>query len=145
MKTSFTGPIRPSFTGPDGSPKALATGISWESSRPGRSYRPDPPITPKVHSGFTMWGSARTHADRPVETNVFAVEIAVFDHRQDERSVFLWMAEPHGKGNDRCQAFARRLRQAGEKRRIENARQDRVHADALAQEVAGNRQGHSDH
>ena len=61
-----------------------------------------------------------------------------------QHRVFARMAEPRGKRHGGGQRRHRGLRQAFEERRLEQSRQDRVHAHAVAREVAGDRQRHAD-
>src|SRR5262249_49392429 len=79
---------------------------------------------------------ARRHADRAVKPHVLAIEVAVGDHGVGELGVFLGPTEPAREGYLRGQRLLQMLRCALQERRIEDARQDGVGADAFAGEVA---------
>src|SRR5271168_5525495 len=95
-------------------------------------------------SSIFMGSSTWRHADRAVEAHILAVEIAAGDHRMRELGVFLRPPEAsrerNGSGERRFDVFRRPLQQ----RRVEDARQDGVAADALAREVARHDKGDAD-
>lgn len=86
------------------------------------------------------WLLARGHTDRAVKPDVFAVEIAVGDHRI---SCAYSSGRPSRRGNWAPSA-ALHFSGAREQRRVENSRQDRIHADGLVRQIARDRQRHSD-
>ena len=86
----------------------------------------------------------RRHADRAVEADRLAVQHLVLDDREREVRELVRDAEPRGERDAGAQRLAVLLGERRQKRRVEEARRDRVDADAAAGEVAGGRKGEAD-
>ena len=86
---------------------------------------------------------ARCHADGAVQAHALAVEVAVGDHGLGQVGVFVGLAQPLGEGHGGGQRGLHVVGRALQQRRVEDAGQDGVHADAFAHEVARDGQGHA--
>src|SRR6476620_10558695 len=80
--------------------------------------------------------SPRRHAQRAVEADHLAVEIAVVDAMQDEGSEFARLTKALGKRHRGAERILRFLRQRAQHRRAKNAGRDREHANAELREFA---------
>src|SRR6185437_15657316 len=78
----------------------------------------------------------RRHSDGAVQTHAFAVEVAVGDHLQRKRSIFRRIAQTRRERHLRTQCGFHLFGSCGQQRRVEDARKDRVHADAFLRKVA---------
>jgi acyl-CoA synthetase (AMP-forming)/AMP-acid ligase II len=83
--------------------------------------------------------SARCHPDRSVQPHALAVEVPVGNHQLGQRRVLGRVAQALGERHRRGQRGLHVVGRALQQRRVEDARQDGVHADALAHEVARDR------
>src|SRR6201999_555908 len=80
--------------------------------------------------------SPRRHAERAVEADHFAVEIAIVDAMHDQRGELARLAEALGERHRGAERILRLLRQSLQHRRAEDAGCDGQHADAELRKFA---------
>src|SRR5215470_3051411 len=80
-------------------------------------------------------GLTRGHAERAVEADDLAIEIAIFDDVQGEIGVLVWAAECLWEGNGCSEAALHVFRQRLQHRCCENAGSDRAEPDAELREL----------
>src|SRR5579859_4026071 len=80
---------------------------------------------------------ARSHADRTVQSDCFAVEHRILDDMLRQRGVLLRAPQPRRERHLLAQRDTCRLRQTCQQRRIEEARRDTDDANTIACQLAG--------
>src|SRR6516165_3974179 len=100
---------------------------------------------PDAKSAATLVGYAlaRRHAQRAIQPEGRAVDVPVADQKEDNVRIFFRAPETLWKRDSGRQRVLHVLWQAGEHGCTQDARQDRIHPDALAHEIARDRQGHT--
>src|SRR5579862_195739 len=120
--------VRPRKFGRDNSAKLVAASAGWPA-----------------FAGHDTLGLSRRHANRAVEADAFAVEIGVAQHLQRQRGVFRRVAETRRERHLRAERLLDLLGRGREQRGVEQARHDRVAADAFLRQVARDDEGERVH
>ncbi len=89
--------------------------------------------------------SARSHADGAVQTDDFSVQHRIFNDILNQLRKFIRTPQPRRVRHLLAERILRRLGQALQHRRQENARRDRHHPDAVLRQITRDRQRHPNH